>query len=306
MDLKQLEYIVKIAEENNITRAAEKLFITQSALNQQLLKLEKELGAPLFVRSRNNWHLTEAGEIYVDHAKRIMRLKKDAYSRIKDIIGAKEGKLTIGLTPERGTDMFAAIYPAFYKLYPHVKIEPLEMPVKQQQLEISRGQLDIGFLTLQDFQKTDDCYIPIGCEPIILAVPQAHPLAHKGGKLGEALPPIPLSALAADSFAIMQQGSTLREIYDRLTAEEGVEPNILLESRSCRTLFEMVAEGICCSVIPMSYAKPDAGVSFFALSPNPVWEVAASYKKGSYLSLAARELIALSAGYWSGRLTGQS
>ena len=55
MDLKQIEYILKIAEENNITHAAEKLFITQPALNQQLLKLEKELGTPLFHRSRSNW-----------------------------------------------------------------------------------------------------------------------------------------------------------------------------------------------------------------------------------------------------------
>lgn len=54
MDLKQLEYMVKIAKEKNITKAAKKLFITQSALNQQLLKLEKDLGAPLFYRSRTN------------------------------------------------------------------------------------------------------------------------------------------------------------------------------------------------------------------------------------------------------------
>ena len=63
MDLILREYILKIAEEQNITRAAEKLFITQSALNQQLLKLEKELGTPLFYRSRTNCRPTHAGEI---------------------------------------------------------------------------------------------------------------------------------------------------------------------------------------------------------------------------------------------------
>lgn len=61
---RQLEYILKIAEENNITRAAEKLYISQSALNQKLLKLERELGCQLFSRSRTDWHLTRAGEIY--------------------------------------------------------------------------------------------------------------------------------------------------------------------------------------------------------------------------------------------------
>ena len=72
MDLKQIEYILKIAEEQNITHAAEKLFITQSALNQQLLKLEKELGTPLFYRSRTDWHPTPAGEIYLNAAKDIL------------------------------------------------------------------------------------------------------------------------------------------------------------------------------------------------------------------------------------------
>ena len=84
MDLKQIEYIVKIAEEENITHAAEKLFITQSALNQQLLKLEKELGTPLFYRSRTDWHPTPAGEIYLDAAREILSIKKDAYDKIHD------------------------------------------------------------------------------------------------------------------------------------------------------------------------------------------------------------------------------
>ena len=63
MDLKQIEYIIAISEEHSITRAGEKLFITQSALNQQLQKLEKELGTPLFIRTRSDWQLTPAGQI---------------------------------------------------------------------------------------------------------------------------------------------------------------------------------------------------------------------------------------------------
>ena len=73
MDLRQIENIIAIEQEQSISRAAEKLFLTQSALNQQLLKLEKELGTPLFHRSRSNWRLTEAGEIYVRNAKQILQ-----------------------------------------------------------------------------------------------------------------------------------------------------------------------------------------------------------------------------------------
>ncbi|WP_223587976.1 LysR family transcriptional regulator [Neobacillus bataviensis] len=298
MDTKQLEYMIKIAEENNITKAAEKLFITQSALNQQLLKLENELGTQLFVRSRSNWHLTEAGKIYVENAKKIVRIKKDTYNQINDMIDLKKGKLTIGLTPERGTEMFATIYPIFYKKYPNIKIEPIEMAVKQQQYEISLGNLDLGFLTLQDSQKSNDEYIHLCSEEIILAVPSSHPLADKGGKLGEKLPKTDLKHFEYDSFALMQKGSTLREIYDHLIMEEKLNPNILLETRSCHNLFKMVAEGICCSVFPLTYAEHSPNVVYFSIIQNPGWEVYASYKKGSYLSNIAKDLIEIARDYW--------
>lgn len=302
MDLKQLEYMIKIAEENNITKAAEKLFITQSALNQQLLKLEKELGTPLFVRSRTNWHLTQAGEIYMENAQKMVRIKKDTYNQINDLMEIKKGNIRIGLTPERGPEMFASIYPIFYKKYPKVKIEPVELTVKQQQHEISMGNLDIGFMTLQDFQKTKDTYIPIGSEEIILAVPKAHPLAHLGGKLGDILPEIRLDSFKNDTFAIIHKGSTLREIYDHLMADEDMNPPILLETRSCHNLYHLVAEGLCCSVIPMTYAEPNSNVAYFSIKQKPVWGICASYKKGAYLSDSARELIQIASGYWDNKL----
>ncbi|MZQ80942.1 LysR family transcriptional regulator [Paenibacillus sp. 5J-6] len=303
MELKQLEYIIQIAEDNNITRAAEKLFITQSALNQQLLKLENELGTQLFVRSRNNWHLTQAGTIYVENAKSILLIKKETYNKINDLLEIKEGTLKIGLTPERGTDMFAAIYPGFYNKYPKVKIEPLEMTVKEQQHAISQGNLDIGFVTLQQTQKTKDAYMPICSEELILCIPSSHPLAHLGGRLGEPLPEISLNHFVEDSFAVMRKGSTLREIYDDLLAEDDISPPILLETRSCQTLFELVAEGICCSVLPISYASSLSNVSYFSLLQHPVWEIAASYKKDSYLNQAAKELIALCKEYWERKMS---
>ncbi|MGD6942558.1 LysR family transcriptional regulator [Cytobacillus gottheilii] len=297
MDLKQLEYIIKIAEEKNITRAAEKLFITQSALNQQLLKLEKELGAQLFLRSRANWQLTRAGEIYIENAKSIMRIKKDTYNQINDLLEKQKGKITIGLTHERGYEMFASVYPIFYKKFPHIKIEPYELTVRQQQHEIMAGNLDLGFLTLQDHQKTKDEYIPICKEEIILAVPGSHPLAHLGAAVGDTLPEIDLQHFHADSFAIMQKGSTLRDLFDQLISED--ELNILLETKSCHNLFTMVAEGICCSVIPAIYAKDHHNVKYFSIRQKPTWNIYASYKKGSYLSHPAKEFIRYASFYWN-------
>ncbi|KGT37748.1 LysR family transcriptional regulator [Weizmannia sp. CD-2023] len=302
MNLKQLEYIITIAEEKNITRAAEKLYITQSALNQQLLKIEKELETPLFIRSKRNWQITKVGEIYIENAKKILRIKKDAYNQINDLLERKKGRMKIGLTLERGPEMFSAIYPVFYKKYPHVKIESFEMSVKEQQREISEGNLDIGFLTLQDSQKKADEHIHICSEEIILAVPKSHPLARFGGKVGERLPKIGLVEFSNSLFAIMQQGSTLREIYDKIVIEENTCPDILLETRSCHNLFQMVAEGICCSVIPISYTRNTPDVVYFSIQQEPFWEICASYKKDTYLNHAARELIKIASQYWKDKL----
>ena len=85
MDVKQMTYILTIAQEGGISKAAAKLFITQSALDQQLLKLEHELGTRLFFRSRSSFALTEAGRVYVDYARRMLELKNEAYRIIHDL-----------------------------------------------------------------------------------------------------------------------------------------------------------------------------------------------------------------------------
>ena len=104
MDLKQIEYMVKIADEKSITRAAEKLFLTQSALNQQLLRLERELGVQLFKRTKSDWAPTPAGEIYLEGARDILGIRRRTYNRISDLANTKKGYLSIGFTPGRGID----------------------------------------------------------------------------------------------------------------------------------------------------------------------------------------------------------
>lgn len=102
MDVKQMTYILTIAQEGGISKAAAKLFITQSALDQQLLKLEHELGTRLFFRSRSSFALTEAGRVYVDYARRMLELKNEAYRIIHDIADRRRGTLSLAFAPERG------------------------------------------------------------------------------------------------------------------------------------------------------------------------------------------------------------
>ena len=291
MDTKQIEYILKIAEENNITKAAEKLFITQSALNQQLLKL--------FHRSRANWRLTEAGEIYIEGAKTALQIKNTTYNKIYDVVSARKGHLTIGLTPGRGLRMFTAIYPELHRNYPNLDVRPIEMRVRAQQEAIARGEVDVGLMTLRSIDRTIDTYYPLKKEELVLMIPAAHPLAEKAAAPGEPLATMDLTALRYEPFVLMDKSSTLRSACDTLFEKAGFVPNILFETNNTGGIAAMVQSTLCCGIIPRYYTLGlGDGVACFSLPERPAWEIAICCQKHGYLNSGAREFIRLAREYW--------
>lgn len=298
MELKQLEYIVKIAEEGSITKAAEKLFISQSGLNQQLLKLESDLGQQLFHRGKNDFRLTEAGEIYVDYARRILSLKQEAYNKLNDLANNQTGRLRLGLTPERGINMLMNVYPAFYRQYPNITIEPQEINIHQQLSMIAKGYLDLGFVTLSEEDKTNDEYVHIYYENILLAVPRSNPLAANGAPPGEPFATADLSKFRSEKFVLMFKDSTLRRVIDPLFKEAGFAPQILFETSSNITLRNMVKNQLACSLISHNYAKDQEDIAYFYLPSRPFWELCATYKRGHYLTKAASSFLELAIQYY--------
>lgn len=299
MESKQLEYIIKIAEECNITHAAEKLFLTQSALNQQLLKLEKDLGTPLFHRSRTNWRPTKAGEVYIKNAREVLRIKRETYRIINDIADTKKGHLSVGLTPGRGIIMFTSVYPTFHRLYPHIVVEPIEMSVKKQQQLVAQGELDIAFMTLCDCHKTNDAYIKILSEEFLLALPKQHPLSHLASPPGEPLATLDIAELKDDFFVLMYKESTSRDVVDSIFEKSNFTPRVLFETSSTSTIITMVESNLCCGLIPRYYTQGSDNMVCFSLPQKPTWEVVASYKKDSYLSCIARDFIELAKNHWA-------
>lgn len=301
MDLRQIEYIVKIADERSITRAAEQLYISQSGLNQQLLKLEKELGQPLFHRSKYDMRLTEAGKIYVECGRKIIQQKKEAYDKIYDIAGNNQGTLRIGLTPERGTTMLIHIYSAFHKAFPGIVIEPTEIPVKKQLSMLTKDYLDLGFSTLTETDKVPNIeFIHVKDETILLGIPRVHPLARYANPPYEPYATMDLSLLKNESFVLMWKNSTMRTIIDPLFRKAGFTPNILFETASNRTLYTMVKTNIGCTLIPESYALEQQDVAYFRLPENPHWEITIAYHKGHYISRPTQCFMELIKKYWCG------
>lgn len=302
MDLHQLENILAIYEEKSITRAAEKRFLTQSALNQQLQKLEGELGTPLFVRTRSNWQPTPAGQVYLDAARRMLELRHDAYSRIGDLAEQQRRRLTIGLIPERGVDMFTAVYPAFHQAYPQVSLEPVECNVRTIQRQMSAGQLDLGLATLSEHQQDENVYHRMAREEIVLAVPESHPLAPQGSRDRRAAPVMPLDAFADQPFVRIYQRSTLYELEQPLFESLEVMPRVLFYTSSNVSLYRMVEAGLACALLPAIYATPERRVRYFRLPQRPTWQITLCSRKGAYLSEAERYFLDLCRDYWAEKL----
>jgi DNA-binding transcriptional LysR family regulator len=302
MDLHLMENLLTIEEEKSITKAAEKLFVTQSALNQQLTKLESELGTPIFVRNRSDWQPTEAGAVYLAAAKKMLQIKKDTYSRIRDLVNLQKRQVRVGLIPERGVDMFTAVYPGFHQSYPQVLLEPVETNVRKMQSQITDGQIDLGLMTLDEPQKDDNVYLHMAYEEIVLAVPASHPLAHLGGKTIQGAPSMDLSLFSEAPFVLIFHISTMYDLVSDLFREAGFEPQVLFSTSSNLSKYRMVSAGVGCALLPAVFAVPDDRVVFFRLPKRPRWEITMCYRRGAYLSEAEKCFLSLCKKYWDRKI----
>jgi len=293
VDFTQLENAIKISESESINQASMNLYLTQSALNQQLLRLEKELGVKLFQRSKAGISATEAGVVFLEYARKFLDLKRELASVMSDYSEYKTGKIKIGLPTVRGYELFTNVFPAFHEKYPLIKLEPLELSVRRQKYLLSRGDIDLAFMTLTESDESEDVFIPIKNEEIFLVMPDTDSLA-KSRKSDE----MELNMLKDKKFVLIYKDSTLRKFTDRLFAEAGFIPDILLETSNHQTIANLVSNGYACSVVPKMYISDPARVRFYHLPGHPCWMLCAAYKKGSYLSQPKKDLLQMVKDYW--------
>ena len=148
MELRQLKYFLAVAEEGLITKAAERLHITQSPLSQQMLLLERELGVTLFRRTKKHLFLTEAGQVLKRRAEQILDLDQAALSEVRETAGGIYGKLTLGIINSSGSALFPEFIQKFHQLYPGICFD-LRQGDTTRILELLNAHLlDLGFVRL--------------------------------------------------------------------------------------------------------------------------------------------------------------
>lgn len=291
MEVKQITAILCIAEEGSISKAAERLFITQSALNQQLLKLERELGVDLFQRLGRGVSPTYAGGVYIEAAREMLEIRNETYKMLGDIANVKKGEIAIAYTPERGSQKFLGVYPQFHEKYPEITFKIFEARGKRMEQLLERRQVSIA---LTSYSKPNPLfhYLDVQEEYIVLGVPRNHPLAHLAGEESwNTLPKVDLKLFEHDHFVLTTYESVMRPMCDDAFEAAGFSPKILFESTSTFTAVNMVRNQVALAFFPQSYVDAEAPVAYFSVATLSKWYLTVATYKGAYLNRAERDFI---------------
>lgn len=304
MDLRQIEYIITIEQEQSISKAATKLYITQSALNQQLLKLEKELGTPLFERKKHTMIPTYAGRIYLETAHKMIELKESTYKVIHDISNENNGEIRVAFTPEKGALMFTDVYPVFHARYPDIRFRIQEARVMGMEKLVLNKEVSFAISTtapgLTDPQLR---YTDLVTEKIYLIVPTSNPLsALAGSKSWENPQPIDLKHFEDYPFVLPSRETRLRQLVDRMQKANNMHIQPLFETSSTGTVIRMVENQLCNGFVPQSYVVPNESLVYFLPQPEEYWNRSIITLPDTYLTKAEQyfiELVKLSSSFKS-------
>ena len=177
MDIAELEVFLTVASERSFSRAAAKLHRTQPAVSQAVRRLEDELNERLFDRSSKGGILTEAGQILLDYARRLIRLKDEAETVMHDLQKLRRGRVVIGAN-EAAVHVLLPIVSLFRESHPDAHIEVQRIPARQIASEVLNRSLDFGVLTFQPVER-GLASVAIGIDDLVLLTHPNHPLAHR-------------------------------------------------------------------------------------------------------------------------------
>jgi DNA-binding transcriptional LysR family regulator len=249
MELRHLRYFVAVAEELHFSRAAERLHISPPSLTQQIQTLERELGARLFVRTKRDVKLTDAGARFLEEARITLRQAERAELVARRAGRGEVGRVEIGfVTSAACLGLLTAAVPSYRQAYPLVELSLRKMETARQLEQLTESRLDVGFLRPPTRYPTGISAIIITRQSVVVALPKDHRLA--------AAETIPAAALAEENF-IVPTFETDVGLYGHtaaLGAQGRFVPRIGERALDQFTSVTLVAAGFGVAVVPQSIA----------------------------------------------------
>jgi DNA-binding transcriptional LysR family regulator len=288
MELRQLRYLVALAEEQSFTRAAGRVLVAQPALSQQIAKLEAEVGVPLVDRTTRRVRMTEAGERLVEHARRVLKQVDVAREELSDLGGVRGGRLTIGASQTVGGFDLLGLLATFHRRYPAVDLAVREDLSVSLAAQLRADELDLAFVTIPEGPATEglDRRI-VSREDMVAVLPPDHGLSRRRTlRIGD---------LEAQTLVAFRHGATIRRRLDDAAARAGIELRVAFETNEVVRMRAMAAAGLAIAILPRADAEqpgpPVAAVPFD--EPGFRHTVYMCARAGRHHSPAARALIDL-------------
>ena len=267
MDLRQLKYVVAVADELSFTRAAEECHVVQSALSHQIQRLEAELDMRLFERSSRRVRTTPAGELLVAYARRILATVAEARVELDALAGLERGELAVGATQTAGRVLdVIALFGAFHRQHSGIKLASISGPAAELVEGVQAGWLDLAFVA--DSAQAVGSEIAgdgverqllVEREPLVAVVGMKHRLARRTS--------VRLAQLSeSGSFVEFRAGTGLRATVDEAFASRGVSRSISLELGQISDMVRFASHGLTIAVVPLVFARDSpAGAAPYAV-----------------------------------------
>ena len=296
MDFRELSYVLAIADHQNITRAAESLYVGQPTLSKFLISLEETLGIHLFRKVGSRYLLTYAGERYVDYARKIMQQKKDLDAEMADILRKDIGELSVAFTPTRSACLLPSVLPAFHELHPNVMINLLEGTSRENDQRLLDGKVELAFCAKPANQNQLISLQELWSEEMLLCTSNDHPLISMAvQKPGDPYPWLDLSSLKDYRVILMKSDHRTGQVLQDYLNSKGIVFPRIMETGNIPVLMELVSVGYGVSFLFESHlrfqrtAQPICAFRFGdAIVRSPY---VAETRSGSYQSSYAKDFI---------------
>jgi LysR family transcriptional activator of glutamate synthase operon len=282
MELQQLKYFREVAEREHVTRAAEKLFVSQSAVSRAITQLEKELGVPLFYRRGRAVVLSRYGRVFLEHGIRALNILETGKRVLCEQTGGESGTISLGFLHSFGVEMVPRLIKEYRRKHSKVQFSLLvqrsgEMLMK----ELVAGSIDLCLSVPGMFQQKGIRWKHLLNEELIIALSQTHRLAARRT--------LNIRELSSEPFLALSPEHTMRIIFDKVCSDASFLPKIAFEGMDIATLRGLIAAGLGVALLPPAPAR-FAGIVEIKLSQaRPVRPLGLGWVEDRYLPPCAVE-----------------
>jgi LysR family cyn operon transcriptional activator len=280
MLLRHLRYLLAVVDHGNFTRAAQALYVSQPTLSQQIKQLEDSLGAELLTRGGRTVQTTDAGAVYVEYARRVLRDLEAGKRAIHDVQDLSRGNLRVAMTPTFMAYLAGPLVRDFRAEYPRIHLEVFELSMRDIEAGLADDSLDIA-IAFSEVWNPDIEWSALYTEKLALMVGAGHPLFDRIESLAA-------KELASLPMALLTSNFITRTCVDDYCRAHELMPIVELEASSVNALLEIVRHAGLATVLPEATASEERSIRKIDFADEPPQRIAALLKRrNSYQTTAS-------------------